>query len=459
MSNTAPELSPKQVVSYGHIFRIAFPVILGQLAQNVIALADTMFLGHVGETELAAGALAAIFYQVAVMFMLGFGIGTQILIAHRMGEGLPRSVGRFFYHALCFVLLAALLMIGLFKGFGTGMIAGMIKTEAVQAAVDEYLQCRVWGLPFAFVSICFSAFYVGIGRTRTISYATLVMGGVNVLLDYLFIFGIGPFEAMGMRGAALASVIAEAVGVIIYISVSLYGGENQKRYRLFTPFRLRGFVFAKMLDTAYPLMLEFLISFGNYFVFFLMIERLGQHPLAVANITRSLYTIFLLPIWGYTATVSSVTAFLCGQKHEEEIKVLVRRCLVLGLATVSVLVLPYFLMKDTVLACFTSNAALQVEAYIPSLVVVVAAYLMVWGQVYFNSILGRGKTGTGFIIELITLVVYIAYCGYVVLICRASVSWAFTSEWVYILVLGLLSIAWLRWWGRRGAARPDGDKS
>ena len=163
-------------ISYAHIFKIAFPVILGQLAQNVISLADTMFLGHVGETELAGGALAAIFYQVAVMFMMGFGVGTQIIIAHRMGEGLPRSVGRLFFHAVCFMLLAAGVVLLLFKGFGSLMLAGMIRTPGVRAAVDEYLQWRVYGLPFAFLSICFNAFYVGTARTRTISAATLTMG-------------------------------------------------------------------------------------------------------------------------------------------------------------------------------------------------------------------------------------------------------------------------------------------
>lgn len=438
-------------ISYAHIFKIAFPVILGQLAQNVISLADTMFLGHVGETELAGGALAAIFYQVAVMFMMGFGVGTQIIIAHRMGEGLPRSVGRLFFHAVCFMLLAAGVVLLLFKGFGSLMLTGMIRTPEVRAAVDEYLQWRVYGLPFAFLSICFNAFYVGTARTRTISAATLTMGVVNVVLDYFLIFGIGPFPALGMRGAARASVIAEAVGLGVYIVVSLANRTNRSRFRLFSPFPLRGFVYGKMFNMAYPLMLEYLISFGNYFVFFLMIERLGQHPLAVANITRSLYTIFLLPIWGYTATVSSLTAFLCGRQRPQEIPVLVRRCMLLGVVSVSVLILPYLPLHDFVLSCFSGDAALRAEAFRPSLVTIVATYLMVWAMMIFNSILGRGKTGVGFAIETVTLVIYIAYAAYIILYRRAPVVWAFTSEWVYIVMMGVLSIIYLRWMGRRPA--------
>ncbi|MDE6112829.1 MAG: hypothetical protein K2G46_05415, partial [Bacteroidales bacterium] len=74
--------------------------------------------------------------------------------------------------------------------------------------------------------------------------------------------------------------------------------------------------------------------------------------------------------------------------------------------------------------------------------------LMVWAMMIFNSILGRGKTGVGFAIETITLVIYIAYAAYTILYRRASVTWAFTTEWVYIVMMGLLSIIYLRWMRR-----------
>lgn len=437
-------------ISYKHILNIAFPIILGSLAQNVIALADTMFLGHYGETFLAAGSLSAIFYQVVIMFLTGFGIGTQIIISRRMGEGLPRSVGRIFYHSVCFMLFAAVVIFLLFQAYGELMLENMIKTDAIRCAVSDFLHVRVFGLPFAFVAISFNSFYVGTARTKTISIATLTMGIVNIILDYFLIFGIGPFPQMGMKGAALASVIAEGVGLLVYIAASQINTDNKRKYRLFTRFPLRFAVFKKMLGIAYPLMFEYLISFGNYFVFFLMIERLGQHPLAVANITRSLYTIFLLPIWGYAATVSSVTAFLCGQKKEEFIPILIKRCLLLGFISVSLLTIPYLFIHDFALSCFTSDISLVDESFIPSLIVVSATYASVWAQLYFNSIIGKGKTGVAFIIELATLAAYIGYSAYTILYLKSSVAVAFTSEFVYVLLLGIVSVLYIRFKRRKG---------
>ncbi|MEG2665961.1 MAG: MATE family efflux transporter, partial [Bacteroidales bacterium] len=91
-------MTEKTPISYRHIFGIAFPIILSSMAQNVIALADTVFLGNIGEAELAAAALASVFYSVLVMLMTGFGIGTQIIIARKLGESQSRSIGRIFQH-------------------------------------------------------------------------------------------------------------------------------------------------------------------------------------------------------------------------------------------------------------------------------------------------------------------------------------------------------------------------
>ena len=83
-------------ITYRRIFNIAFPIILSSLAQNVIAIADTIFLGNLGEVELGAAALASIFYQVLVMVVFGFGVGSQILIARRIGQGKSREIGGIF---------------------------------------------------------------------------------------------------------------------------------------------------------------------------------------------------------------------------------------------------------------------------------------------------------------------------------------------------------------------------
>lgn len=425
-------------LTYKRIFGIAFPIILSTLAQNVIALADTIFLGNLGEVELGAAALASIFYQVLVMVVFGFGVGAQILMARRLGQGQAKSIGCIFQHALWFTLFCAILCWSAFQLFGNRLLPFLVGSPDILQAVSEYLRVRIYGVPFAFAIVAFNAFYVGIARTRAISVATLIMGAVNVILDYNLVFGEMGFPRMEMRGAALASVIAEGVGLAAYFILTTLS-PYRKQYLPFGRFHFKIGLIGDLISIAYPVMIQYFLSFANYFLFFLFIEALGQRSLAIANITRSMYTLFLLPIWGFSSTTASLTSFLCGQKRSGEIRSLVRKCILLAFSCISFLVILYFPFNQTVLGIFTQDASLARDSFNPTLVVIAATYLMAVSQIVFNTILGKGKTKAGFFIEFSNLILYFLYAWVFIHLRHCSVSTAFGAEITY--TLGLLSIS------------------
>lgn len=424
------------------IFNIAFPIILSTLAQNVIALADTIFLGNLGEVELGAAALASIFYQVLVMVVFGFGVGAQILIARRLGQGQARSIGCIFQHALWFTLFCAVLCWGAFQGFGNRLLPFLVGSPDILQAVSEYLQVRIYGVPFAFAIVAFNAFYVGIARTRAISIATLIMGIANVILDYNLVFGEMGFPRMEMQGAALASVIAEGIGLTAYILLTAFS-PYRRQYLPFGRFRFRIGLIGDLVSIAYPVMIQYFLSFANYFLFFLFIEALGQRSLAIANITRSMYTLFLLPIWGFSSTTASLTSYLCGQNRIGEIRILVRKACLLAFLCISVLVILYFPFNQEILGIFTQDASLARDSFNPTLVVIAATYLMAVSQIVFNTILGRGNTKAGFFIEFANLILYFLYAWIFIHLRHCPVSVAFGAEITYTSGLLLISLGYM----------------
>lgn len=447
--------SKNDAITYRRILGIAFPIILSTLAQNVIAIADTIFLGNLGEVELGAAALAAVFYQVLVMVVFGFGVGAQIVMARRVGQGQYTEVGRIFQHTLWFTVFCAVLCWSAFQLWGEGLLPHLVKTPAILHAVNDYLQIRVYGLPFAFVIASFNAFYVGIARTKTISIATLIMGTVNVLLDYALVFGKFGLPQMGMGGAALASVIAEAVGVACYFLLTAFS-QHRKTYRPFGRFPFSLKLIGSLIGVSYPVMIQYFLSFANYFLFFLFIESLGQRALAISNITRSMYTLFLLPIWGFCSTTATLTSYLCGQNRASEIPVVVKKACLSALVFVSVIVLFFIPFHKPVLGIFTQDARLAAESLAPCAVAIAATYIMVFAQVIFNTILGRGNTKAGFFIELINMVVYFLYGWLVIYIGQCSVEMAFGAEVAYpagLLLFSSLYIFWQRKTGRMQVRR------
>ena len=88
--------------SYSQIWKIAFPVLISTLMEQLIGMTDTAFLGRIGEVELGASALGGIFFVTIFMLGLGFSIGAQILMGRRNGEGNYLQIGNIFYHSLAF---------------------------------------------------------------------------------------------------------------------------------------------------------------------------------------------------------------------------------------------------------------------------------------------------------------------------------------------------------------------
>lgn len=435
--------TPLGKIGYKRIFGIAFPIILSNLAQNVIAIADTIFLGNLGEVELGAAALASIFYQVMVMVIFGFGVGAQILMSRRLGQGQFKSIGCIFQHTLWFTLFCALLLCSLFLLFGNNLMASMLHSPDILQAVSDYMHVRIYGLFFSLAIIAFNAFYVGIAHTRTISIATLIMGGINVALDYGLVFGVWGLPRMEMQGAALASVIAEGIGLIIYVLLTWFS-RHRKQYLPFGRFRFQFRLVKSLLNVSYPLMVQHFLSFGNYFLFFLFIEELGQRSLAVANMTRSMYVIFLLPIWGFASTTATLTSYLCGQKRTREIFPVAGKALLLTLLCISVIVGLFFPFKEAVLGIFTHDDSLVPEAFMPCMVVIAATYLMAVAQILFNTVLGRGETKAGFLIETVNMVFYFLYCWiFIHLDPACSVAKAFGAEITYTIGLLVISLAYI----------------
>ena len=197
--------------SYRHIWLISYPILAGLLIQQLIGLTDTAFLGRVGEIELGASAIAGVFYIMIFMLGQGFSVGAQIIIARRNGEQNYQRIGPIVYQGIAFLLLTTIVIAALMFRFSPAVLSAIISSPAVCQAALDYLQPRIFGFFFAFVIVMFRAFYIGITNTKILTLNALLMLFVNVGLDYILIFGKLGFPAMGIRGAAVASVISEAV--------------------------------------------------------------------------------------------------------------------------------------------------------------------------------------------------------------------------------------------------------
>lgn len=418
------------------IWRVTYPIFLGLLAQNVINVTDTAFLGRVGEVALGAAAMGGLLYICVYTIAFGFSVGSQILIARRNGEGNYRAVGPIMWQGTAFSFGMAVCLLILMYFSAAPLIRLLITSDSIYGATYEFFTWRIWGFLFAFVNVMFRGLYIGITRTKVLTMNAVVMALVNVVLDYALVFGELGLPEMGVRGAALASVIAEASSLIFFLLYTYYK-VDLKKYGLnrFGQFDLS--MVLRILRISCFTMVQYFLAMAIWFVFFMALERLGQRQLAVANIVRSVYVVLLIPVQALSTTANTLVSNLIGAGGSSGVVTLLHKISRMSFLIMVVCVGLCVAFPGSILSVYTNEEALLVESVSALYVVCGAMLIASLANVYFNGISGTGNTQAALVLEVFVQVFYALYIIVVGMVIQAPVDVCFTTEVIYyVLMLG-----------------------
>ena len=438
----------KSTVTNKEIWRIAYPIMLGNLAQTIITFTDTAFLGHLGTNELSASMMAGLYYYVFTTLAMGFAVGIQIFIARRYGEGDYKKIGVVFQHGALFVMGLGILLFSILFFFSHRLLHIIIESENIYAAAGEYLRFRQFGIIFVVFNFLFRSFYVGISTTKVITFSTLIMAVVNIFFDWALIFGHVGLPEMGISGAALASLMAE-ITAFCFFWIYTYIKIPHEEYGMFRWHKWQPALMGNILKVAFPSMIQRLFSFGAWFIFFVMIEKMGEEAIGISSVVRSTYMILIIPGFAFAATANTLTSRFIGEGKSDEVMAMLLKVVKNTLVCSAVLVAVTMIIPKLVLQIYTDDLALA-EAAVPSVYVIsIATLLLAVAMVFFEAVSGTGNTTAAMALEFGVLIVYIVY---VFLMSKTStVAAVWTAEWVYNILIGLISLfyIWKVDWGRK----------
>lgn len=427
-----------------NIWKVSYPILLSLLAQNIINVTDTAFLGRVSEVAIGGSAMGGLFYICIFTLAFGFSTGSQIVIARRNGEGRYFEVGPVMIQGVIFLLGLAFVLFGLTKAFGGDIMHLLVSSPNVYDATMEFLDYRIYGFFFSFINVMFRAFYVGITKTKVMTANAVFMALTNVVLDYGLIFGHFGMPQLGIKGAAIASVIAEAVSILFFI-VYTYAAVDFKKYGLtnlrysFNP-KLLG----RILRISSFTMLQYFLSMSTWFIFFVAVERLGEQQLAISNIIRSIYVVILIPVNALSTTANSLVSNLIGSGGIKNVSKLVWKIARVSLFIMIILTTFISLFPRFILSIYTNNTDL-IEGSVSSIYVIIVAMLIASvANIVFSAISGTGNTRSALWLEVITLIIYTGYVAVVGLVIKAPVEICFTTEIVYYGMLFIVSYLYFK---------------
>lgn len=300
--------SPTSPVPGGkaEMLAMALPLIISMASFTVMQFVDRVFLARFSpesiQASLPAGILA--FTLSSFFHALAGYAGTFVAQYHGAGSrtGCGRSAAQGLWLALaCTPLIWALIPAGRWALRWAGHAAPVLAEEIV------YFDILMWGGGIQVMVSAFNAFFTGFGDTRTAMKGAILGNGVNIVLDYLLIFGVWGFPRMGIAGAAWATV-AGSLATGVYLAARYFSPVVAREYGT-RNLRIERRLLARIIWFGAPSALQLILDVGSFAVFVLLTGRMGGMALAASNIALSINNVAFQPLFG----LNMAAAILVGQ--------------------------------------------------------------------------------------------------------------------------------------------------
>ncbi len=378
------------------VLSLALPIIGGMVSQNVLNLVDTAMVGTLGDAALAGVGLGSFVNFMAIAFITGMAAGVQAMAARRVGQGrdtetaIPLNGGLLLAAALGVPASIALVALAPY-------VFPLLQDDpAVTAAGTVYLRWRLVAMAGVGMNFAFRGYWNAVDRSGLYLRTLLVMHVVNIVLNYLLIFGHLGLPALGVAGAGIGTAVSTFVGTAYYFAL----GVRHARIAGF----LRGLpdrvTIRQMLRLAIPAGLQQFFFAAGMTVFFTLVGRVGTAELAAANVLMNLMLVAILPGIGFGIAAASLVGQALGRGDPADAKAWGWDVMRLAALLMGVVALPALFFPDLLLRPFIHNADTLLLAADPLRIVAATLAFEAVGTVLLNALLGAGDSRTVMIVSI-----------------------------------------------------------
>jgi multidrug resistance protein, MATE family len=428
---------------YRQILGLALPISLAMLVPQINFITNNIFLSGLGQQELASAGITGVYYLIFAVAGGGLNNGLQSLIANRAGQNLPKEIGRLFFHGVWIALAFAAVGIVITYTLAPTVLRATIHDNQIAEQVIEFLMIRIWGLPFLYLYVMRNALLVGTNQTKFLVWGTLSEAVTNIVLDYGFIYGKLGMPQLGFNGAAYASIIAEATGlVVIYFVIHAKG--IHKQFAFFEDVKWDKSLGKLILIRSSPLIAQYGISIISWEFFYILIEHHGERALAISNTMRNIFGLFGIFSWAFASATNTMVSNIIGQGKEDEVIPVIKRIIKVSFS-LSFILFAFLTVWPEWFISFYGQSPEFIAEGIPVIRVVSFALLMMsFGTIWLNAVTGTGHTKVNLLIELITIIIYCLYVYLVLEYFKMPITWGWASEWVYWMSMFTMAFFYMK---------------
>lgn len=282
---------------YKRNLKVAIPVMLSQAGQVLVQQVDSMMVGSVGTVELAAAAFANSVFVLGLVFAMGFTFGMTPLVGHAFAKGDQEKTASLLKNS--FVLnLALTIALVVFLWIASYFFHYMGQTdEVVQLATNYYRILVISLLPFI-LFFTFKQFAEGLADTKIAMFITLFSNLINIIFNYLFIFGNYGAPELGLDGAGYATLIARLSMPLLFLWFFVKKEKFNIYFNQILEIKIEWKRVLELLKVGFPIATQIILEVAAFALSGIMMGWIGVVPLAAHNIALGLASVTFMVVTG-----------------------------------------------------------------------------------------------------------------------------------------------------------------
>ncbi|WP_406660474.1 MATE family efflux transporter [Methanolobus sp. ZRKC3] len=381
------------------LFKLSAPATIGMLVQALYNLVDTIFVGHaLGENSIQGIAGIAVSFPIMMIVMaiaLAIGIGASSIISRSLGENnlnkaettMGNVLSLILISSTIITLLGSIFIVPILKSFGT--------TETIMPYATDYLSIIIYGSFFFIFAMAMNNIVRSEGNAKVAMYAMIVSAGLNIILDPIFIFGFD----MGVKGAAIATVLAQAVGTL-YLMYYFISGKSMLQ------------VHAKHLKLKKDIVTETLaIGLGPFSrnasssLMIIVLNNVlaiygGDLSIAIFGIVNRLFMFAFMPMFGIIQGLQPIVGYNYGARNYDRVKQSIKLSIIITTAMSTLGFLLLFIFPEQLFSIFSTDQQLISSGRDATRIMVMAVPLVGFQIVGASLYQAIGKARPSFILSM-----------------------------------------------------------
>lgn len=404
---------------YKALFKLGLPIVIGQLGMIILGFADTLMIGHHSTEALAGASFVNNMFNLAIIFATGFSYGLTPIVGSLFGRGEQKAVGRTLKNALLVNGLIGILLT-LIMGTLYLNIHRLGQPEELLPLMRPYYIVLLISLIFVMLFNAFKQFADGITDTKTPMW--LLIGGnvLNIIGNWVLIYGHFGFPDMGLLGAGIATLSSRILMLMVFIAFFLTAKHYRPYKEGFLTGKLNKADFLQLNKLGWPVGLQMGMETASFSLATIMVGWLGAMALAAHQVMLTIGQLGYMMYYGMAAAVAIRVSYFHGQKDKEGVHHSASAGFHIILLMAVLVCIPLFLLRNEIGGWFTDNDG--VTLMVASLILPFIIYQFGDGMQcnYSNALRG---------IADVKPVMYIAFIAYFLISLPAGYLFGFVFDW------------------------------